>query len=320
MLRALSLVDVLGQLQQDSGEQIAFNPDEVTNQLAANAETLHLGSEALTVTTLTNYPVNLIQDVGPVGYWRMDDAVASTAVYDSSPWATTALPKVPGTVVGGVTFGTTGAMGGSTGVTLNGTTGYVQVANTASLQRVADLTVELWFKTTSLSATQALVSKGSTGEYHLILNTNGSVSLLMGPSYNTVVIPSTSVSTGTWYHLVVVRRAVDKTIAAYLNGTSRYTGTYTTTPSSTTNVLRLGATSPAAANFFTGVLDEVALYARPLTATQVANHYAWGTAPDVGSTPYGTGKYGYINYPRPGAATGAIYGDASTLYGSATYA
>jgi type II secretory pathway pseudopilin PulG len=318
-LRALTLVDVLAQLNSDSGQEIAFNPDEVINALTADAETLKLTTETFATSTVTNYPVNLIQDVGPVGYWRLDDPVASTVIYDSSPWNTTTYPKVPGTVVGGVTFQATGAMTGSKGATLNGTTGYLQIANGASLQRVGDLSIELWLKTTSLAAAQVLVSKGTTGEYHLVLNTNGSVSLLMGPSYSTVVIPAATISTGTWYHLVVTRRAVDKSIAAYLNGTSRYTGTYSTAPSTTTNVLRLGATSPTAGAFFVGTLDEVVLYARPLTSTQVAAHYAWSQAADCGSTPYGVGQYGYANYPLPGSAGGALYGDATTVYGGVTY-
>jgi hypothetical protein len=455
-LRALSLVDVLAQLSQDSGEVVAFNASEVIDALAVDTETLNLTSETLTATTLTDYPLNVVQDSGPVGYWRLDDpanlnegfesgvtgwtptggtfaqssaqahsgtksglltvtgspsqayvryqlpvvtAVAYTLtmwcyvpggsssvaaaidwydsgsnylstsssggttiasntweqrtlsvtappgaayaqvgptigatptgktlylddvvfngpVFDSNPWGNTAtLPKLSGTVNGTVTFQAAGAMAGSKGATFDGTTGYVECANTASLQRVGDLTIELWFKTTSLSAAQVLVSKGTTGEYHLLLNTNGSISLLMGPSYNTVVVPASTISTGTWYHLVVVRTSLGKKINAYVNGASTYSGTYTTAPSTTTNVMRLGATSPTAGSYFVGTLDEVAIYERSLSATQVSNHHAWGVAADVGSTGYGIGKYGYVQYPTPGAVSGSIYGDPAVIWG-----
>jgi hypothetical protein len=309
VLRALSLVDVLAQLNQDSQTDVPFDPSEVINQFVADQETLNVGSETLTLATITDYPVNVIQDVGPVAYWRLDDPLASTAVYDSSPWASTTFPKVPGTVSGGMTFQVTGAMNGSKCATFDATTGYFEVANTASLQRVGDLTIEFWLKVTSLAAAQVIVSKGTTGEFHVLLNTNGSISLLMGPSYNTVVIPAASITTGTWFHVAIVRTAAGKKVNAYLNGVSQFSGTYTTTPSTTTNVVRVGASSPGtAASFFNGQLDEVVLYAKALTATQVAAHYAWGTAADVGSTGWGTGRYGYIQYPTPGAATGSPWG------------
>lgn len=319
-LRALTLVDIISQLQQDSGQEIAYNPDEVINQLTADAETLKLTGETLSTSTVTNYPVNLIQDVGPVGYWRLDDPTGATTAYDSSPWATATYPKVPGTVNGTVTFGTSGAMPGSTGATFDGSTGYILVNNTSSLQRVGDLTVELWVKPASLAAAQALVSKGAGGEYHVVLNTNGSVSFQFG-TYNTVVVPASTIAVGSWYHLVITRRAVDKTIKAYVNGTSRYSGTYTTAPTASSSGVRIGASSPSPpAQFFSGALDEVAIYARPLTAAQVSSHYQWAQDSHCGSTPYNTVKYGYGNYPNPGPPAGAVYGDASTTYGAATYA
>jgi len=316
-LRALTLVDILAQLVTESGSDVPFNANEVVNQSTADFETLLLTGETLTATTGTDYPVNICQDAGPVAYWRLDDPVASATAYDSNPWANTTYPKVPASVNGTVTFGTTGAMNGSTGATFNGSTGYLEVANTTSLQRVNDLTIEFWLKVSSLAAAQVIVSKGTTGEYHVLLNTNGSISLLMGPAYNTVVIPAASITAGTWFHVAIVRTLVGKTVNAYLNGVNKFSGTYTTVPSTTTNVLRIGATSPTAGSFYSGVLDEVALYWRALSATQVANHYTWGTASDVTSSGYGRGKYGYVQYPLPGAVAGAVYGTA--VYGTDAY-
>lgn len=321
MLRALTLTDVIAQLQQDSGEDIPFNPTEVINALTADTETLIVGGETLSTSRITNYPVNLIQDVGPIGYWRLDDPTGAATVYDSSPFNTATYPKVPGATPGTVTFQAAGAMPGSYGAVLDGATGYIEITNRASLQQTGDLSIELWFKPTSLAASQALVSKGSTGEYHLLLGTDGSITLSMGPAYSQVVVPVGAVTAGAWFHLVVTRRAIDKTIAAYLNGVSRYSGSYASPPPATTNPVRLGAASGGAASaFFTGTLDEIALYARPLTATQAANHYAWAQAADCGSTPYGVGKYGYSCYPAPGSPAGAVYGDSTTTYGGATYA
>lgn len=320
-LRALTLVDILAQLQSDaSGNEVPYNPDETINQLVPDAETLQIAETAATCAAATNYPLAIIEDCGPIGYWRLDDDTSPTSVFDSSPWATATWPKNPGTPSGGLTWQATGAMAGSKGVTCNGTTGFVEVANTAALQRVGDLTIEAWIRPTSLATARTVVSKGVAGEYHLEIGTDGSVTFKQGAAYSQVVAASTSITTNVWYHVVVTRRAIDKAIACYINGVSKYTGNYASVPTATTNVVRLGATSPTAAQWFAGTLDEVAIYARPLTATQAANHYAWGTAATVGSTAYGTGKYGLAQYPKPGPAAGAIYGDPSSLYGSITYA
>lgn len=306
--RALTLVDVLAQLNQDSGQVIPFDPNEVVNQLAAADETLELTSETLTESTTTNYPVDVIQDGGPIAYWRLDDGVGASSVADSNPFNSTTWPDQPGTPHGTTTFGTAGAMTGSTGCTFNGSSGYIEFANNSALQLVGDLTVELWLKPASLAAAQVLISKGTAGEYALTLNTNGSVTFNMGASFSATVVPAASITAGTWYHLAVTRALQGKAIVGYLNGSQTFSGTYVSAPSTTTNVVRLGAASPTTGSFFNGVLDEVALYARVLSGSQVANHHAWGVATDVNATAYGTGRYGYIPLPVPGSPTGAEWG------------
>lgn len=317
MLRALTLVDVIAQLNQDSGGDVPYDPSEVVNALIADEETLGL-ADTSTATTITNYPANLIADAGPVGYWRLDDPLSATTACDSSPWASTAYPKVIGSVSGGVTFQAAGAMPGSYGATFDGTSGFVEIADTDSLSRVGDLTIEMWIKPAAMGS-RTLISKGTTGEYHLRLNSSGSITLLMGPSYAVAVIPGGQITTGSWWHVAVVRRAVDQSVAGYVNGVAVYSGGYATPPTATSNVVRIGAASPTAGSYYSGVMDEVAVYARALTPAQVAARYAWATAADCGSTPYGSARYGRAAYPPPGAPAGAIYGDPSSLYGSVTY-
>lgn len=320
VLRALTLIDVLNQLNTDSSADVPYDANEVINQLAAVDETLVVGSESLTATTTTNYPVNIVQDVGPVGYWRMDDAVSSTIADDSNPWGnSTTYPKLPATVHGTVTFGATGAMTGSNAAQFDGSTGYLEIPNTGSLRLTGDLGIECWLNTSSLAAAQVIVSKGTNGEYHLRLNTNGSISYGDLATGLVTVVPAASISVGNWYHLAVSRTLSGTTLNVYLNGSSTFSGGYTLIPSPSSNVVRWGADATgAAASFFNGYLDECCIYARPLSATQAAAHYAWGTAPDVGSTPWGTARWGEFGWPVPGAASGAVYGTAK--WGSFTWA
>lgn len=284
MLRALSLVDVLSQLNSDSSTDVAFDPNEVVNALLAADETLVLTGESLTIATTTDYPTAIIEVVGPVGYWTLDDDPLSTVAGDSSPWGTAAYPKNPATVFGTVGFGATGAMYQSAGATFDGATGYLEAADVAALEMIGDLSIECWLKPASLAAAQTIVSKGVAGEYHLTLNTDGSMTFAMGAAFTATVVPAATITTGAWWHVVVTRGAQGKTLHGYTNGVQTYSGTYAAAPSTTANPVRWAATSPgAAADFFNGTLDECVLYARPLTAAQVTDHYAWATSHDEGA-------------------------------------
>lgn len=314
--RALTLVDILGQLNSDSSGDVPYDPNEVINAFAGDTETLQLTSESLTAATVTDYPVNIIQDAAPVGYWRLDDAVSPTSVYDSNPNGnSTTYPKLPGTVVGTATFQSAGAMTGSKGALFGGTSGdYVEVTSTASLQITSNLTIEAWVKVSSLGSGFIIVRKNAsdTSEYAMRVGSAGALVFRFGGDpFNQTVGPS-NISTGSWYHLAVVRNAALKTVIGYVNGVAGTTQTYTAAPSTTAGTVRIG---PSTA----GTLDEVVIYNRALTGAQIASHYAWGTAADVNATPYGTGKWGLAQYPNPGASSGQSWGGGDT-WGSGTYA
>ncbi|MGW7001437.1 LamG-like jellyroll fold domain-containing protein [Streptomyces sp. NPDC054933] len=474
---------MIGQLAGATSTTSPFDPNTVINSFANDFEGLNLAaaSETWTSSEGTNYPINLIQDAGPSAYWRLDDPAASTTAFDSSPFASTLIPKVPLNVTGGVTFGTTGAMPGSTGATFNGTTGYCTASTAAPLSLVSNLTIEAWVKTSSLAAAQAIVDKGGTaGEFGLTINPDGSVALAfdagssggsnlidantsdietsaagwsagpnttisqsttqahtgthslkmvgtaagsmfgftnakypvtagtsytasawfycatpgrsvfldidwydgsntfissatsvtytltpgvwtqvafnatavagaasvvyslsptalsagdiiyadtvtlnaLGGSSTLTLIPAGSITTGTWHHVAVTRTGIGMsggTATGYLDGVQKTTSSWSGSVVTSANAVRLGATAGTASKFFNGVLDEVVVYARALSATQVANRVTWAQATDCTSTPYGTGTYGFTPYPLPGAPTDYNYGSSATWGGSAAF-
>ena len=57
-------------------------------------------------------------------------------------------------------------------------------------------------------------------------------------------------------------------------GTAAYSGALNTS----TGVFAIGRTGNASSDYFRGSIDEVAVYPTALSATQVANHYAIGSA------------------------------------------
>ena len=482
-IRALTLQDVFAQLAGATNSSTPFDANTVINSFAGDYEGLNLAaaSETWTTTEGTNYPLNLIQDAGPSAYWRLGDPAASPTVFDSSPFATTLIPKVPLTVTGGVTFQATGAMPGSTGATFNGTTGYCTAGSSSPLSFVSNLTIEAWVKTASLASAQTIVDKGGTaGEFGLTINTDGSVSLAfdagsgggsnlidantsdietsaagwsagsnttiaqttaqahtgthslqmtgtaagamfaftqsrypvtagtsytasawfycaspgrsvfldidwynasgtyissatsttytltpgtwtqvafnatavagaasvvyslsptalsagdvfyadtitlnaLGGSSTLTLIPAGGVTTGTWHHVAVTRTGIGMsggTATGYLDGVQKNTASWSGSVVASSNAARLGATAGTASQFFNGVLDEVVVYQRALSATQIANRVAWAQATDCTSTPYGTGTYGFTPYPLPGAPTDYNYGSSATWGGSQAF-
>jgi hypothetical protein len=119
-----------------------------------------------------------------------------------------------------------------------------------------------------------------------------------------------------WYHVVIARDGSAKTIKVYINGSLAGSTTYTTVPSTTTNNVTIG-------NY--GVfqtcqmsMTEVAIYRKPLTATQASTHYNWGVASDALAETYaGTATlYGVTSYPLYTAPTVVTYNGSSSSWGT----
>jgi hypothetical protein len=131
------------------------------------------------------------------------------------------------------------------------------------------------------------------------------------------LIPSGGVTTGAWHHIAVTRSATSAT--GYLDGVAKTTTTWSGAVSSTSTAATLGATAGTASHYFNGVMDEVAVYARALSATQIANRVAWATASTCTATGYGTGTYGSVMYPVAGSPTDSGYGSAATWGGTSPF-
>src|SRR6185369_10428119 len=79
-----------------------------------------------TTPDVTGYATAVLAD-GPVSYWRLGEAAGTVAADSAGSRA--------GTYTGGVTLGQSGALADlSRSLRLDGSTGYVQIANAAALQ------------------------------------------------------------------------------------------------------------------------------------------------------------------------------------------
>ncbi|MFF4403582.1 LamG-like jellyroll fold domain-containing protein [Streptomyces sp. NPDC001404] len=141
----------------------------------------------------------------------------------------------------------------------------------------------------------------------------------LGGSSNLTLIPAGGITTGAWHHVAVTRTGTGTsggTATGYLDGVQKNTATWSGSVVVSANAVRVGATAGTAGKFFNGVLDEIVIYQRALSATQIAKRVTWAQAADCTSSAYGTGTYGFTAYPLPGAPTDYTYGSAATWGGN----
>jgi hypothetical protein len=106
--------------------------------------------------------------------------------------------------------------GSSLAFAFTGGNSYAGAVDT-SLTTSASFAMELWFKATSLSTTQALFYNGDTGGNGVGLFLDGSNLVAMAGN-RFMVAGETTLTTGTWYHAALVSSG--GTITYFLNGAS----------------------------------------------------------------------------------------------------
>jgi len=226
---------------------------------------------------------NTVQSTsGLVDYYRLGDASGSTTAVD----AKTAADN--GTWGGGPTLGVAGAIraDSDTAATFDGVDDYATIPRTVS----TDISIEFWFKSSGGIGYSGnwydgagLVDGevgGITYDFGTSLNAGGAVCAGTGNSDDNYHYDSTICSGGgfgdnAWHHVVFTRSSAGSLIL-YVDGVVRATGTGTSYPLTAASTLRIGSIHTEY-NYFTGSIDEVALYNAVLPPATVTNHYQTGT-------------------------------------------
>ena len=175
------------------------------------------------------------------------------------------------------------------GLALDGSTQGAKLGTTATLSAMGitnNLTISAWVKPSNLtSPTQAAVAKAATGSsaatevatlYLMRLSTRPSVDFSDGTNLLRVVATSgPTISTNTWYHIVGTLSG--QTASIYVNGA--LVGTTTSSSFGTIHDLTsypwaVGYDARSNRNYLAGTVDDVRIYARALTASEVAQLYA----------------------------------------------
>ena len=190
---------------------------------------------------------------------------------------------------------------------------YFDGAKSASVSNHSDFafplggsfTIELWIKVAAATgSTQVIVGKrdsNAAGAYWFVgLNGTGRVIFEVQATDGVYreIISSSSIANDQWRHIVAIRDENTNGNYLYVDGTMAASVVYNYTGSFISNgALTMGCHNNASgipAYFYTGSLDEVAIYNRALTSAEVSAHklngengigYCDGLAPSIISAP-----------------------------------
>ena len=200
-----------------------------------------------------------------ISYWKMDnnanDSVGSNNGTPTSVTFSTGNGKI-NEGAGGMT-----------------TASKIQVADNASLSPTSEISISCWVNISSSGNYHTFVAKGNvaqyifrveapTGKYELYLKLGGTLR---------VVRSTSTISTGTWVHLVATYDG--STMTMYVNGTSEGTASFSGSIGTGSAVLGIGhdITDGGSNVHMLGAIDEVGMWSRALTAGEVTSLYNGGT-------------------------------------------
>jgi hypothetical protein len=209
---------------------------------------------------------------GLAGYWRLGELAGTSACEVTG--------RSDGAYRGGSALGASGALSGDsdTAARFDGSTGYVSVAHKPSLSLGDSFTVEAWVKRASLGGGSNQVIASKQGRSWALMFDPRNRLVLRRPKVAAVATSNTAVlDTTRWHHVVATKAG--GSVHLYIDGAEVTGRVSNQTMVDNAKPLVIGQTSDAA--FFRGAIDEVAVYAGPLTPSQVIDHYRAGSDPVI---------------------------------------
>lgn len=198
---------------------------------------------------------------------------------------------------------------------------YVNVPDSASLKPNL-VTVAMWVKPNSVTGDQGIIDKSTTLDSYQMIITSGKFRFLVNTGGSTH-LSTTSPVAGNWYYLAMTYDG--SRMKAYVNGVNEVDVAQTGSINYDTSNIIIGAMAYSPAGYyFNGIIDEVKIYNRALSLSEIQNLYNAKARPDYqdirftdsdGVTPlsYWTEKDGTFWAKAPTSGTSSVY----MYYGSA---
>jgi Concanavalin A-like lectin/glucanases superfamily/Immunoglobulin I-set domain/NHL repeat len=255
----------------------AFTIDDVTTNNAGDYTVIvtnTYGSVTSSVAVLTvNLPMCDPPPPGLVSWWAGEGNAADNFGLNN------------GTLVGGVTF-TNGEVGQA--FSLNGSSQYVDVPNSASLNPTASVTLEAWVFPKQFNLFGPVITKAGQG-----LGVNDGYTLEMSGAEmgfwvyvngGWVGVNLAPIASNQWSHVAGVYDGTN--VYLYVNGALAGTPVPAAGPIvSSGNDLQIGHDPSNPSRYFNGLIDEASVYSNALTAAQIQAIFLAGSAGKCGSFP-----------------------------------
>ncbi|HOM16014.1 MAG TPA: sialidase domain-containing protein [Thermoguttaceae bacterium] len=244
--------------------------------------------DEMKIETVSDY-VNLVANkTGLVGYWRLGEGSGTTA------WEVLGLTG-NGTYVN-VASGDYAKPGAirfdpDTAVRFNGTNSYVNAGNDPDLNgNWSGLTVAAWVYPDALNGVRLIAGKWAQTIAHdhfgLFLS-NGKLlfAVANGAQAENGFSSTSSLVANQWQFVVGTWDATTNQYSLYINGVLDSTGTRSATGLNTSSGAPLGigaqiSNTGSVSRYFSGLIDEVAIYNRALSAQEIFQLYALATVPE----------------------------------------
>ncbi|MFT4216806.1 MAG: PKD domain-containing protein [Micropruina sp.] len=231
----------------------------------------------VTVSSATSAYAGLVAGQGATHLWQLGEATGSTLTVD-------AIGSAHGAPNSTATLGGAGALTNETGTSLTITSAAGAVTTTTAEQAPTTFSVEAWVKTTSTLGgrivgfgDQVNTSNVSTlYDRVLYLDTGGRPNLMINDTAVRTVTSTTAINDGNWHH--VVGTVDDGGMQLFVDGIRVARDQRYTTPRTYSGFWRIGwdtttgFTNKPSNSGLVGSIDEVAVYPRALSLTEVQAH------------------------------------------------
>ncbi len=218
----------------------------------------------------TNYAAIVLAD-RPQGFWRLGDPVGSGTALDSSGHGFT------GAVNGGVTFGQSGAIAGNGAALFDGATCSI----TTPAPITASCSGEAWINPAAIptgGAFPRILSSGNNFPFELGYALDQGVYIFVNfvgltPGW-ILATPGNPLPLNAWAHVAMTWDGT--TLRVYLNGQPTYTNAIWAGKVLQSGAVVIGGIFGGANSWWSGKLDDVAIYDYALTPAQIAKHFSVG--------------------------------------------
>jgi|GEM_PF-2158561 len=246
-----------------------------------------------------------------VGLWHFNEGSGSSTI-DASGNGNTGT-------ISGATWTTNGVFGNA--LSFDGSDDWVSVSNSDSvnLHGSNEVSIEAWINPSSGGVTwYGIVSKGNGQQYAITLNSPNryihfETNQLDGGSCGAANTASGTIPLDEWSHVVAVYDGSTKKV--YINGIERASVSCSYRFASNTEALRIGQGNNG--EYFKGLIDEVRIYNRALTQSEIQSRAKYG----LYRSPTSSGTYepvsGLWDDFEDGDDSGWTHGDGTWSVGSA---